>query len=74
MATRVQILSWMQEQNWYPKFVVNYNAFRGDDGIWERTKYLVDAGIIDDAFCWAETPEGRAFWSPLHCKMVEMFN
>lgn len=61
------------KQPWLPQFINNCIAASGSPG--EILAYLLgekSPDIVNDAFYWARTPEGRDFWNKIYEEMVEV--
>lgn len=66
MRTKEQVVAWMREKNWYPRYCANFDACRTGCRSVEEFIASKDGrellGLIDYAFCWMDTPEGEDFW------------
>lgn len=64
---------WILKQPWLPQFINNCVAAKDPPSL--ILSYLLGAespGTVNDAFWWADTPEGRDFWSKIDDEMFEV--
>lgn len=73
--TRCELRKWAREQNWWPKFVANFEIERGQGSFAEFVSVVDDdwgAEIISGGFFWHRTPEGGDFWREISGIMHSM--
>lgn len=64
---------WILKQPWLSQFINNCIAAKNPPK--QILYYLLGAespGTVTDAFWWADTPEGRDFWSKIDDEMFEV--
>lgn len=64
---------WILKQPWLPQFINNCIAEKNSPE--KILSYLLGEesfSTINDAFLWADTPEGREFWSKIDDEMFEV--
>lgn len=64
---------WILKQPWLPQFI--NNCIAASDSPKEILAYLLgeeSPDTVNDAFYWARTPEGSAFWSNIDNEMEEV--
>lgn len=64
---------WILKQPWLPQFI--NNCIAANDSPEQILSYLLgtkSSDTVDDAFWWADTPEGRDFWSKIEDGMFKV--
>lgn len=64
---------WILKQPWLSQFINNCIAAKNSPE--QILYYLLGAdspSTVDDAFFWANTPEGRDFWNKIDDEMIDV--
>lgn len=73
IAVNPKVSKWILKQPWLPQFINNCVAAKDPPKL--ILSYLLGAespNTVNNAFWWANTPEGKDFWSKINNEILEV--